>query len=363
VTFILLKWVKYYTKEMAKALGITLFGAMLILLSILIKFKPVYEVDLSGERLGYIQNKENIEENFKNYIEDTSGNVAFKEQLGAPEYEFKLINRDEETNEEEILLALEENIVKTTYKTYAVTVDGSKQAIVSTEEEAAEVIEIIKSDVNSEEIGLNIGIVEEYSDDLNLQSRDETFDILHNIKLAKVNEYNEKQEAIRQEAIRKEAEEKAKAEEEKKKAESAVLAKAKVNPSSTGKAIAGLNLSKPVSGTITSRYGAVSSRRSSAHTGLDIGASMGTPVTPICSGTVTFAGWKGSYGNLVIVNHGNGIESYYAHCNTINVSVGQAVEPGTVISTVGSTGNSTGPHLHVEIRQNGTPLNPENYLY
>lgn len=127
--------------------------------------------------------------------------------------------------------------------------------------------------------------------------------------------------------------------------------------------IAGVGLSRPVNGSITSRYGSRSSIRSSAHTGLDIATSKGTPITPIAPGTVTYAGYKGSYGNLVIINHGNGIESYYAHCSQIYTAVGQEVDAKTMISTVGSTGNSTGPHLHLEIRQNGNPLNPENYLY
>lgn len=78
---------------------------------------------------------------------------------------------------------------------------------------------------------------------------------------------------------------------------------------------------------------------------------------------MTYAGYKGSYGNLVIIDHGNNIESYYAHCNQIYVQAGDVVDAKTVISTVGSTGNSTGPHLHLEIRQNGETLNPENYLY
>ena len=113
---------------------------------------------------------------------------------------------------------------------------------------------------------------------------------------------------------------------------------------------------------ITSRFGERGSRRYT-HTGLDLATSAGTPIYPIASGTVTFSGWQGSYGYLVIVNHGNGVESYYAHCNTLNVGVGNQVTTGTMIATVGSTGNSTGAHLHLEIRVNGAAMNPQNYLY
>ncbi len=115
----------------------------------------------------------------------------------------------------------------------------------------------------------------------------------------------------------------------------------------------------PVVGQITSPYG---KRGREFHTGIDIAQSRGTPVYASNSGTVTFAGWRGDYGNLVIVNHGGGIETYYAHNSKINVSVGQQVEKGQQIAAVGSTGRSSGNHLHFEIRINGSPVNPLNYL-
>lgn len=120
---------------------------------------------------------------------------------------------------------------------------------------------------------------------------------------------------------------------------------------------------KPVSGTISSRYGVSSSIRSSNHTGLDIASSSGTPIKVVASGTVTHASYKGSYGNLVKVEHGNGIETWYAHTSKMYVTVGQKVQAGEVIAAVGSTGNSTGSHLHLEIRINGQHVNPQNYLY
>ena len=71
----------------------------------------------------------------------------------------------------------------------------------------------------------------------------------------------------------------------------------------------------------------------------------------------------GGYGNLVIIDHGNGIETYYGHCSKIYVKAGQSVTAGTKIAAVGSTGRSTGNHLHFEIRQNGTQINPQKYVY
>ena len=132
---------------------------------------------------------------------------------------------------------------------------------------------------------------------------------------------------------------------------------------SSNKVNLGISLNRPVSGIISSRFGVRSSIRSSAHTGLDIATSTGTPVAAAASGTVTFSGWKGSYGNLLVITHSNGIQTYYGHCNKLYVSAGQSVSAGQTVAAVGSTGNSTGPHLHFEIRSNGVALNPQNYLY
>ena len=117
-----------------------------------------------------------------------------------------------------------------------------------------------------------------------------------------------------------------------------------------------------VSGIITSRFGVSSSIRSSYHTGLDIGASTGTPIAAAASGTVAFSGWKGSYGKMITIDHGNGVVTYYAHCNALYKNVGDVVQQGEIIAAVGSTGNSTGPHLHIEVRVNGVAYNPIDYL-
>jgi len=111
--------------------------------------------------------------------------------------------------------------------------------------------------------------------------------------------------------------------------------------------------------TITSRFGM---RWGRMHTGVDFGSSTGTKIYASDGGTVTFAGWKGSYGYVVIINHGSLYETYYAHCSKILVSAGEKVYQGQNIALVGSTGNSTGPHLHFEIRYNDNPKNPLDYL-
>jgi murein DD-endopeptidase MepM/ murein hydrolase activator NlpD len=109
-------------------------------------------------------------------------------------------------------------------------------------------------------------------------------------------------------------------------------------------------------------YGQITKYYQRGHTGLDIGARSGTAIRAADSGTVTFTGWQGGYGNFIIVNHGNGMITRYAHCSSINVSKGQQVARGETIGTVGSTGRSSGPHLHFEILSGGSFQNPLSYL-
>lgn len=101
---------------------------------------------------------------------------------------------------------------------------------------------------------------------------------------------------------------------------------------------------------------------SSNHKGMDFAAATGTPIYAAASGTVTSAGYSGNAGNLIIINHGNGLQTYYMHCNSIYVRAGQSVSKGQNIGAVGNTGNSTGPHLHFQVMSGGTPVNPRNYL-
>lgn len=119
-------------------------------------------------------------------------------------------------------------------------------------------------------------------------------------------------------------------------------------------------LSSPVSHIeVSSAFG---SRGGGRHTGVDLRNPKGTPIKAADAGVVTFAAYSGSYGNIVKISHGNGLETWYAHCDTMKVTVGQKVSKGEVIATVGMTGRATGYHLHFEVRKNGVPQNPMNYI-
>jgi murein DD-endopeptidase MepM/ murein hydrolase activator NlpD len=115
----------------------------------------------------------------------------------------------------------------------------------------------------------------------------------------------------------------------------------------------------PVSGPVTSSFGM---RWGRMHTGIDIGVGYGTPIHAAAAGRVIYAGWMDGYGNLVFVDHGGGISTGYAHQSRIAVANGQTVSQGDVIGYVGCTGHCFGPHLHFEVRVNGSPVDPLGYL-
>ncbi|SHJ96262.1 peptidoglycan DD-metalloendopeptidase family protein [Tepidibacter formicigenes] len=117
--------------------------------------------------------------------------------------------------------------------------------------------------------------------------------------------------------------------------------------------------SNPTRGKLTSRFG---KRWGRIHTGIDIAAPKGTIIKAADGGTVTFSGTQSGYGKLVIIDHGNGYKTYYAHCSKLLVKKGDKVAKGQSIAKVGSTGRSTGNHLHFEVRKKGTPVNPLTYV-
>jgi murein DD-endopeptidase MepM/ murein hydrolase activator NlpD len=122
---------------------------------------------------------------------------------------------------------------------------------------------------------------------------------------------------------------------------------------------------RPVNGRITSGYGYRHHpilKRRRLHAGIDFGARTGAPIVAAAAGTVISAGYRGGYGYTVLIDHGSGISTLYGHCSRLFVKSGAKVSQGQRIAAVGSTGLSTGPHLHFEIRVNGKPVNPSSRM-
>lgn len=330
---------KYYTKEILKYFNIVIIGIGFIIAIILIKYKPIYKVTISGEEIGYVQNKKEFKESLKTSLIEENKNVDNIELKSDPEYELKLINRETKTNEEQIASKIEEDAI-ITYKYYDIALNNETIETVNTIEDAEEIVNQAKNENTEQE--LELSILEKYT-----QNKDEVK--VAEIEVAKTDVNNKITETLEKQEAEKQAEEAAK------KAQEELDAMPEIN---------GIKIAtKPISGTITSRYGESSRLRQSTHTGLDISATTGTDIKAVASGTVTCAKYSGSYGNLVKIDHGNGVETWYGHTSKMYVKVGQEVKAGDVIAAVGSTGNSTGPHLHLEIRINGTHVNPQKYLY
>ena len=273
-------------------INIIAIATIIITLITLSKYKLVSLVTINGEEVGYVESKEKFEQEIDNYISDLKKtNIAFVDIENTPKYGLRLINRNENTNENTILSKMEEGM-KFTYRLYAITLDGEEKSKVNTLEEAETLVADLKEEYNTLE--LNIGIKELYTEDMQ-ECESAT------VKTAR-NSMTQELDIIE------------------------------------NKSINGVYLAcVPVSGVITSRFGAVESIRDHTHMGIDIGANYGTPIKAVADGTITCAEEWGGYGNLVVIDHGNGVESYYGHCSKLYVTEGQKVKAGDVIAAVGST--------------------------
>ena len=324
-----------HTRRSIKIIILISLAVLLILACIASFYKISYSVTINGEMVGYTDNKSKLQSEINDYIENgESENTAFVQLDSLPEYQVCLLKRDVQASDEDIFNTIKSEGT-TYYRYYSINEDDEEKLYVANFTEAEDIINQLK-EKNSKNMD-NITISEKYE----TQMQDFT-----TVEDAVSNLYVQKPQVTV--------------------ASTKSKSSGSVNTATTisgGKVGLGISLVRPVSGIISSRFGARSSIRSSAHTGLDIATATGTPVLAAASGTVTFSGRKGSYGNLLVITHSNGVQTYYGHCSKLYVSVGTTVNQGQTVAAVGSTGNSTGPHLHFEIRVNGVAYNPQNYLY
>ena len=324
-----------HTRRSIKLIILISLALLLILACIASFYKISYSVTINGEMVGYTDNKSKVQTEINDYIENgESENTAFVQVESLPEYKVCLLKRDVQASDEDIF-----NIIKsagtTYYRYYSINENDEEKLYVANFTEAEDIINQLK-EKNSKNMD-NITISEKY--ETQMQDFPTEEDAVSNLYVQKP------QVTV---------------------AKNKTTSVGSVNTATTiagGQVSLGISLARPVSGIISSRFGARSSIRSSAHTGLDIATSTGTPVLAAASGTVTFSGRKGSYGNLLVITHSNGVQTYYGHCSKLYVSAGTTVTQGQTVAAVGSTGNSTGPHLHFEVRVNGVAYNPQNYLY
>ena len=325
-----------------KSMKLTILVAIsifLIICAVALFFKPIYSVTINGEAVGYSKDKSKLQTRINKYMENGDGNnsnIAFVQVDNLPEYKMCLLKRNIVTNDDEIFEKIKQSGI-VYYKYYAIIEGEEEKAYVGEFSQAEEIVNKLR-EKESDNID-QISILEMYDTEIkDFAEVEATVAALY------------KQKVIIEQPT----------------PTTKKVAVGKVNTSlniSYQKVPITLNLIRPISGIITSRFGARSSIRVSNHTGLDIGATIGTPIKAAASGTVTFAGYKGSYGYMVVISHSNEVETYYGHCSKLYVTAGQKVNQGDVIAAVGNTGNSTGPHLHLEVRVNGVAYNPQNYLY
>lgn len=322
-------------RHIVKILVILIISAILILGIIKITYKQTYSVSLNGEIIGYTQDKVNLQKRINDYINKGNGdNIAFVELKEMPEYEACLLKNDIQTNDDEIFEKVASSGT-TYYKYYAVTEENEEKAYVKEFADAESIVNQLKekNSTNSDKIG----IVEKYSTE---QAEYKT------VETAVTELYKEKKVEVAQ-----------------------TKTPTKPKATYTGPSVTtdlGVSLVKPVSGVISSRFGI---RSRDNHKGLDIAAPKGTAIKAAASGTVIFSGYGSNgngysgYGNTVAIKSNSSLTILYAHCSALYVKSGQTVSQGEVIAAVGSTGISTGNHLHFEIRYNGRQIDPQNYLY
>lgn len=329
-----LKKIAVKLRKTVKVSVILTFAILIILCSIDLVYKQTYSVSLDGELIGYTSDKISLQKKINDYINSGDGdNIAFVEVSSLPTYDICLLKKNIETNDDEIFSKVTENSTAY-YKYYAITDDNAEKAYVANFQEAEDVVKKLK-DKGSDNSD-KLAIVEKYDVAMaELTSVDDC--------VSKIYKEKPKQVVKPSSAYKK-------------------VAKTIINSQSYPTDL-GVSLVQPISGMISSRYGL---RARDNHQGLDIAAPKGTAIKAAAAGTVIFSG-SGSpysgYGNIVVIQSTDSVSIRYGHCSALYVKRGEYVAQGQVIAAVGSTGISTGNHLHFEIRYNGVSVNPQNYIY
>ncbi len=302
-------------------------------------YKVVYKVFIDGEEAGYVGSKIAMERKIDEFVQNgDTDNVAYVVMNSKIDYELMLLKKDTILTDGSVLATIKDNC-DVYRKVYAISVAGEESLLVETEEDAQKIIDEVNEKQQNFakqtklEITEKVVLDEKCSDDI---------EIAVNTIFEPIKKENDEVVAksiayASQKTVSKE-----------------VLQALKEN-------LRDLDFGKPIKGgIITSKYGW---RSTGYHYGLDIADVTGTEIYSCEAGVVTFSGWSGSYGYIVKIQHSGGYETYYAHCSKLLVDVGDEVSKGDLIALMGSTGRSTGPHVHLEVRYDGQTLDPEAFVY
>ncbi len=308
-------------------------------------FNFVYMVEMGGVELGLVNDKDKFEKDVKDTLENLEEPVVSAKLQENPKYSLRLVDKDDIDVDDNYVFAKVEEKIEKTYRYYNIKEDDKLLAKVSTKEERDNLLKELEEGKQVKDLKVEEEETKEYY----------------------IISYEEAKQLASTNVDNIENEKKSKLEKEKIEKRNTNIVK-NIRRGGTVSASSSSNASAML-GSLSFRRPLNSSRVSAGylgypgHRGIDFPSPQGTPVMAAESGTVTTVMYSNkSYGNRVIIDHGNGISTLYGHNSTIGVSLGQKVSKGQTIAGVGSTGNSTGNHVHFEIRINGKPINPTSYV-
>lgn len=315
------------------------FLAVIIATAILIQYiqhKPnAYEVYMNGKHLAYIESKEkfyNTKKDIEISLGKKFGKITLKDDI---KFQYVPVSLKDLSSSNSLREAIVKNSI-TTVSGVLMKSDGKKVAVLANENEIRKVLDTIKDickkkDTNADfKLKSNITYIKEDVSIGEMKTTEEVVNIINE---------NKKDSIV------------------------CFVKQSEINKDQNLSISRGASLSNfmytPSRGGITSPFGM---RWGKMHNGIDIGASMGDPIYAAMDGKVCCTEWEDGYGNVVKIDHGEGVQTTYAHCSSIGVKLGECVKQGEKIGQVGSTGRSTGPHVHFEVRIDNVPQNPLKYL-
>lgn len=315
------------------------FLAVVIATAVLIQYiqhKPnAYEVYMNGKHIAYIENKEefyDVKKDIEIDLQKRFGQVKLNDDI---RFRYVSVSLNDLSSSNNLKDAIVKNSTATVSGVFMKS-DGKKVGLLANENEIRKVLDTIKDTYRQKDTNgdfklknhityikedVSIGDIKSIEEIINIINRDKKEPLVY---FSKENEINKPQ-----------------------------------NLSISRSASLSNFMYTPAQGAITSAFGM---RWGKMHSGVDIGASMSDPIYAAMDGKVCCAEWEDGYGNVIKIDHGSSVETVYAHCSKLGVKLGQSVKRGEKIGEVGSTGRSTGPHVHFEVRIDNVPQNPLKYL-